>query len=149
MILKLQKESFLKAEYTDIVSLAEPKIKKALILATEKGSSCWLTALPLKNLGYSLNRAEFRDALYLRYNWRIPNTPAVCACGKPNDTNHTLNCKTGGFVSLRHNILRDTEVFFLKNVCKDVRTEPELLPVEGEPGARLDISANGVWSALE
>ena len=59
---------------------------------------------------------------------------------------------------MRHNAIRDTEANLLREVCKDVRTEPILLPVNKEnlmprtnsqPGARLDISARGVWAAFE
>ena len=42
----------------------------------------------------------------------------------------TLICKKGGYVSMRHNTLRDTEALFLKQKHKDVKIEPELLPVE-------------------
>ena len=30
---------------------------------TEKGSSNWLTVIPLKELDYNLNKKEFRDAI--------------------------------------------------------------------------------------
>ena len=53
---------------------------------------------------------------------------------------------------MRHNNIRDFEASLLKEVCKDVKVEPELLPV-GNTGvlsrnvaekARLDVSAVGV-----
>ena len=60
---------------------------------------------------------------------------------------------------MRHNALRDhAEANFLREVCKDVRVEPELLPVDPrkfkrrtntQAGARLDVSARGVWSTFE
>lgn len=59
---------------------------------------------------------------------------------------------------MRHNALRDCEANFLRQVCRDVKTEPELIPVKSDyllprtnsqPGARLDISARGVWSTFE
>ena len=31
--------------------------------APEKGSSNWLTVIPLKELDYNLNKKEFRDAI--------------------------------------------------------------------------------------
>ena len=37
-------------------------------LATEKGSSAWLTVL-LQDLGFNLNKREFRDAVKQRYDW--------------------------------------------------------------------------------
>ena len=54
------------------------KAKKAVELATEKGSSNWLTAIPLKELDYNLKK-EFRDAIKLRYDWEITDTPMICA----------------------------------------------------------------------
>ena len=41
------------------------KAKRAFELATEKGSSNWLTVIPLKELDYDLNKKEFRDAIQL------------------------------------------------------------------------------------
>ena len=43
------------------------KAKRAV--ATEKGSSNWLTLIPLKELDYNLNKKEFRDAIKLQYDW--------------------------------------------------------------------------------
>ena len=58
---------------------------------------------------------------------------------------------------MRHDRVRDFEASLLKSVCKDVRTEPELLPVGGSvlnstnnaEKARLDVSAVGIWSPME
>ena len=50
------------------------------------------------------------------------------AVGK-NNIDHTLNCKSGGYVIMRHNRIRDLEATLLKEVCKDVRIESELLPI--------------------
>ena len=57
---------------------------------------------------------------------------------------------------MRHNVLRNTEAKLMEKVCKDVRIEPELLPIDGEiiqgnvsEKARLDVSARGVWSQQE
>ena len=60
-------------------------------------------------------------------------------------------------MSMRHNNIRDLEANMLREVCKDVKVEPELLPIgNADTGssnvadkARLDISAVGVWSAME
>ena len=59
---------------------------------------------------------------------------------------------------MRHNAIRDTEAILLKEVCKDVVVEPTLLPVDPdnyaprtntEDGARLDVSARGLYSTFE
>ena len=124
--------------------------------AQEKGASSWLSALPLKKLGYSINKQEFRDAVFLRYGWKIVDMPAFCGCGKENSINHAMICAKGGYNIMRHNALRDTEATLLSEVCKDVKIEPKLLATENEdlkgnvkPGAHPDISARGLWSACE
>ena len=136
----------------ELKNSVDSKMKRTLELANEKGAGTWLTALPLKSLGYVLNKQEFRDAIRLRYGWRIPNTPFHCGCGKKNSVDHTLNCTLGGYVSMRHNNLRDFEASLLSEVCKDVKIEPDLLPIGNTPmqsanralKARLDVSAVGV-----
>ena len=132
-------------------------LKQNLELAREKGSGSWLTALPIQNLGYALNKQEFRDGLCLRYGWKIPKTPLHCSCGKTNDVNHALTCTLGGYVIMRHNKIRDLEASILKDICKDVRVEPGLLPIGNNEvdssntslKARLDVSAVGIWSPME
>ena len=57
------------------------KDKRAIELATEEGSSSWLTMILLKELGYNLNKKEFGDAIKLLYNWEIMDTPVICTCG--------------------------------------------------------------------
>lgn len=44
-------------------------------MATEKGSSNWLTVIALKELAYNLSKKEFRDAIKLRYDWEITDHP--------------------------------------------------------------------------
>ena len=133
---------------------APQKTRRALDLATEKGSSMWLTSLPLKEMGFNLNKREFRDGLSLRYDWSITDIPSTCLCGEPFTIDHAMICMRGGFVIQRHNELRDLEAELLNMVCKDVVTEPVLQDVEGEQltrgsnkaqDARLDIHARGFW----
>ena len=54
---------------------------------------------------------------------------------------------------MRHNNIRDVEASFLREVCRDVKVEPGLLPL-GNTGTqsrniadkgRLDVSAIGIW----
>ena len=117
-----------------------------------KGVSSWLSVLPLSEQGFVLNKAEFRDALAMRYNNTIPDLPSTCTCGSPFDLNHALNCKRGGFIIMRHNSIRDFIANLLKVVCNDVELEPHLQPLNGEPvhglagdEARTDIRARGFW----
>ena len=130
-------------------------LQKAMILASEKGASSWLTTLPLTEHGFTLHKSAFQDALALRYGWSPRNVPVKCDCGKPFSVEHALSCAKGGFPIIRHNEIRDLTADLLTEVCNDVRVEPTLQPITDESiphasanlqeGARLDISANGVW----
>jgi len=65
-------------------------------------------------------------------------------------------CKTGGFIALRHNNIRDILADAMREVLHDVQTEPPLLPLSGEvllpqsanrdADARADIRARGFWT---
>ena len=39
------------------------------MLSSDKGSSNWVTALPLTEHGFCLRKGAFRDVLCLQYNW--------------------------------------------------------------------------------
>ena len=130
--------------------MAPRKTQRALDLATEKGSSAWLTVLPLQDLGSNLNKWEFRDAVELRYDWPVEDIPSTCACGEAFTVDHCMICKLGGFITQRHNELKDLETEFLRMVCSNVEIEPVLQDISGEhlnrgsikaQDARLDIHA--------
>ena len=65
--------------------------------------------------------------------------------------------KKGDLFSIRDNKIRDVTANLLKEVCKDITVEPQLLPLTGEAfeartanisdEARCDVSARGFWSA--
>ena len=124
-------------------------------LAKEKGASTWLTVLPLTDHGFALHKSAFHDALALRYGWTPSKLPSKCDCGNSFTVEHALSCARGGLPTIRHNEIRDLTANLLTEVCNDVRIEPELQAVTTEhltgatanspDGARLDISANGVW----
>ena len=130
--------------------------KRVNEISRESGSSNWLSCLPLEDSGYVLTKQEFWDALNLRYNWPLSRIPPKCPCGNNFDLNHAFSCKKGGFVSSRHNDLRNITANLLSEVCKDVCVEPQLSSLSGETlvpksantsaEARLDISARGVWT---
>ena len=124
-LVKAQKEGILQDEYNLLLEEVVVRTKRSMALAREKGSGSWLTALPIKSLGYTSNKREFQDSICLRYDWRIPNKPSYCLCGVNNDINHALSCKKGGYVMMRHNCIRDLEAEIMQEVCSDVRIEPE------------------------
>ena len=86
------------------------------------------------------------------------NTASKCECGQPNNLDHALSCKKGGYSIYRHDRVKDVNAEFLRQVCKDVKLEPELLPIETEQfrfsgntseRARLDIAARGLWGPFQ
>ena len=91
----------------------------------------------------------------VRYGWPVEGLPKT-SCGSPNNVNHTMTCKNGGFVYIKHDEVRDLTASMLREVCNDVSTEPTLLPLDGEHlqcstanksrEARVDISARGFWT---
>ena len=78
----------------------------------------------------------------------------MCPCGKKYDVDHAMSCMKGGFISQRHNRVRNFLADVLSEVQNDVAIEPVLMPLTGEElpqsanitdEARLDISARGFW----
>ena len=84
-----------------------PQLKCSVDLATEKGSSSWLSVLPLEEHGFYLHKGEFRDTICLRYGWRPGSTPQTCNCGAQFSVDHAMICHMGGFPTIRHNEIRD------------------------------------------
>ena len=140
---------------SDLMELLPDSLQRSTKLASEKGSSTWLTVLPLSEHGFALHKRAFQDSLALRYGWTPDNLPSKCSCGVSFSVERALSCPKGGFPSIRHNEIRDMTATLLTEVCNDVCIEPELQPVTDEEltgssanshaGARLDIAANGVW----
>ena len=52
------------------------KYKRLNDIAQARGSSSWLTVLPIKEIEFSLSKAEFWDAVYLRY--KTTSTKTTC-----------------------------------------------------------------------
>ena len=71
------------------------------------------------------------------------------------DIQHAMSCKKGGFITIRHNDLRDLTANLLTEVCKDVDIEPQLLPVTDETfenrttntsnEGKVDMKRRGFW----
>ena len=89
-------------------------------VAQMKGASSWLTALPLKEEGYVLNKREFFDAIAIRYAWEVKRLPTKCVCGKPFTMEHAMTCKNGGFIHRRHDRLRDMFASLIDQVATEV-----------------------------
>ena len=67
--------------------------KRALDLATEKGSSASLTVLSIHDLGLNLNKKEFLVTVSLRYNWPMGDIPFTCVIGKVFTVDRSIICK--------------------------------------------------------
>ena len=105
-------------------------------------------------VGFTLNKREFRDGLKWRYDWPFKENPSKSVCGESFNMDHAMICRRGGFIIQRHNELRDLEAELLSIVCIDVQIEPALQEVNGEalkqgpnqaPDARLDVHACDFW----
>ena len=107
-------------------------LQRAISLSIEKGSSSWLSTLPIAEHGFALHKCAFRDSLCLRYGWYPSNMPLHCTCGKQFSVEHALSCPHCGFPSIRHNELRDIAAELLSEVCHNVGTEPPLQPITDE-----------------
>ena len=153
--MKLKQEKMYAKESKALCLQLDERTKKLIEGAKQKGASSWLSSLPMKKLGYTLNKQEFRDSVSLRYGWQLEDVPDYCGCGDPNDFDHIFTCKKGGYVTMRHNDLRDAEARLLKQVCRDVKVEPGLLPTDQDftgnvaEEARSDISVRGLWSSYQ
>ena len=108
------------------------RAKPAVELATEEGASNWLTVIPIKDLNFSLYKREFWDAINLRHDWEITDTPKVSVCGDQFNVDHAMVCRQGGFIIQRHNEFRDLEAEMLSMVFNDVEIKPVLQEITGE-----------------
>ena len=64
----------------DLKSVTESlplKTQRAVEFIKEKGASSWLGVIPLKEMNFTLNKREFRDAIKLRYGWEFNDMPTV------------------------------------------------------------------------
>ena len=102
-----EKDDDLKGKLEELKASLPVRTQGAVDLACEKGASSWLTAVPLKDMNFDLSKREFRDALRLRYDWPIPDSPPVCVCGCSFTVDHAMICQRGGLIKQRHR-QRDT-----------------------------------------
>ena len=129
--------------------------KRAMLLASGRGASNWLTTLPIEEFGFILHKGAFHDPLALRYDWKPNRTPSKCPCGSSFSMEHALSCPKGGFPIIRHNEIRDLTANLLTEVCHEVSVFPDLQPITDETfqgasaiiqdGARLDVAMSGFW----
>ena len=83
----------------------------------------------------------------------------MCSCSAKYDLQHSLLCKKGGFITLRHNHLRNITANLIDQVCHNVQVETALQILTGKTfnsrstnvrvEARLDISVRGLWTKYQ
>ena len=103
-------------------------MQRSMTVSSEKGSSNWLSSLPISEYGFALHKSVFRDAICLHYGWIPKNLPTYCVCGKKLTTEHAFSCTCGGYPSICHNEIRDLTAMLLSEVCHNVGIEPHLQP---------------------
>ena len=86
----------------------------------ETGASIWLTTLPLKGEGFVLNKQNFLDLIRLRYGWELTRLPENCECVSKFNIEHAISCKKGGFVSIRHNSIKNITATLLKDTVRSL-----------------------------
>ena len=79
----------------DVLQEASEEMQRAVKLSQEKGSSSWLSIIPLKEIGLTLNKKEFHDAVSLQYDWEINDIASKCVFGEQFDVNHRMICMKG------------------------------------------------------
>ena len=115
-------------------------------VASEKGASTWLEALPMKDHGFHLSKKDFRGTICLRYGWQPARLPAYCVCGHDFDASHALSCPTGGFQYIRHNEIRDVLAKTMLEVYSDVVIKPLLLVGQDQDSSNNEVSGRENWS---
>ena len=133
LALRVSRRNDLSAQADLLCDKLSPQLRCAFEAASERGTLCWLTTLPIAEYGFALSKGEFHDALCLRFGWQPVNLPQTCVCGKPFCVEHAFTCTCGGFPSIRHNEVKDLTASLLSEVCSDVGVEPALQPLDGEP----------------
>ena len=133
------------------------QLRRAMMVAREKGASSTLTTIPVAEHGFFFDvKSDFHDHVHLRYCWPIDNLPSVCACGARFTVHHAQICKLAGFIHMRHDDTTDFLAKCMREVHNDVEVEPPLLPLSGEtfrcrstntqPDALADIRVRGFWT---
>ena len=71
------------------------------------------------------------------------------------DIQHSIRCKKGDFIYVKHNDLRDLTANMMSEVCKDTKIKPKVTPLSGGEvqgkmsnklnEAKEDIRNRGFW----
>ena len=137
--------------------LLPTKLQSAQELACLKGASSWLTVLRTylwMNMAFHCIKVIFVMLCVFVMAGCCPTFQQIVFV-VPYLVNHAFTCYHGGYLTLRHNEIRDITARLMSEVCPNVATEPTLQPVTNkrffhrsantESGARLDVRAQGFW----
>jgi len=86
--------------------------------------SSWVSFPPLGKRDFYLHQIDYRDAICLRYGWKLDNIPQCCNCGAHFTMDDTMVCHMGGFLTVRHNEIRAITASLPIEVCHNISTEP-------------------------
>lgn len=79
--MRQMKNRYLKEKRDEVKGSISGKTVRAVDLATQSaGTSSWLTVLPIRGMNFDLNKSKFRDAVKLRYHWKVPAGYVLCLC---------------------------------------------------------------------
>ena len=103
-----------------------------------------------------MNKQQFWESIRFQFGWPIPDLMVSCSCGEGFNVQYTMPCKKGGFVTWRHNKVRDITAAILSDIHKDVKLQASLLTLNGEEQTisktakkidevQLDICARSFW----
>ena len=106
-VLRKEGQNERKLEVEKVMKSRSPKQQRCARAVQEKGTSSWLSVMPIKDLEFALHKRAFRDAIALRYGWPLHLVPLLCRCGEPFEVDNVMSCRHGGFHTLRHNEIRD------------------------------------------
>ena len=142
-------EARFKAKREAILEHATPELKQAVIAASEKGASSWVTASPSYDHGTVLHKRDFVDSCYMRYGWTLLDLPISCACGNAFNVQHALDCKLGGLRIIQHNEVRDTIAQFMREAgLRRWNSSLSFSEAFDSKSANKDIKCCGFWSNL-
>ena len=154
LVAKKEKKQQNEKDFVNAYEAASLHTQRLIDCAREPGASAWISAMPLEEHGFCLDKSSFRDALCLRYGWQLPNMSHKCACGIPLTVDHAMVCHKGGIPTQRHNEICDLTAALLAEICPNVSSEPHLQPIDNEEfhhrtairdEARADIKASNFW----
>ena len=107
-VVHLQKKSTMKAIAEQLEHEVPKAMKRSIDLAKEKGASTWLSVLSLIKHDLLLHKSAFHDKLCIRCGWLPPCLADTCPVVKKFTIDHALACPTGGYPTIRHNEVCDT-----------------------------------------